>query len=76
VEGAGDEGQKIAWIAFRVPLAGNAGPFMHLHIAARGKYDTGVFGYNFIRRGHKHGLRIVGTLKSEPDLNVLAIFER
>jgi hypothetical protein len=49
---------------------------MHLHIAARGRYETGAFGYNFITRGFKHGLRIVGTLKSEPDLNVLAIFER
>jgi hypothetical protein len=27
-------------------------------------------------RGFKHGLRVVGTLKSEPDLNVLGIFER
>ena len=45
-------------------------------VAPRGDYATGIFAYNFINRGLKHGLRLVGTLKSEPDLNVLAIFER
>ena len=29
-----------------------------------------------IKRGYKHGIRLVGTLKSEPDMNVLAIYER
>ena len=46
---------------------------MHLHLGARGKYDTGVFAYNLVNRTFKHGVRLVGTLKSEPDLNVLAI---
>jgi hypothetical protein len=76
VEGAVAKGGKIAWIDFRVPLGGDGPPFMHLHFAARGNYDTGVFAYNLINRGYKHGLRLVGTLKSEPDLNVLAVFER
>ena len=49
---------------------------MHLHIKPRGQYETGTFAYNFIIRAFEHGLRLVGTLKSEPDLNVLAIFER
>ncbi len=76
IEEAVGTGQKIASIDLRVPLGVTSGPFMHLHLAARGQYDTGVFGYNLINRGFKHGLRLVGTLKSEPDLNVLAIFER
>jgi hypothetical protein len=70
------KGGRIAWIAFRVPLNGTKGPFLHLLIAGRGQYETGVFAYNLINRGSKHGMRLVGTLKTEPDLNVLAIFER
>jgi hypothetical protein len=46
------------------------------HVCPAGKYDTGVFAYNFIKRGYKHGLRLIGTLKSEPDMNVLAIYEK
>jgi hypothetical protein len=75
VERAGS-GQKIQWIAYRVSFGDNTGPFLHLALAARGTYDTGVFGYNFINRGTKHGLRLVGTLKTEPDIDVLAVFER
>jgi hypothetical protein len=75
VEGAAERG-RIAWIAFRVPMNGTKGPFLHLYIAGRGQYETGVFAYNLINRGRKHGMRLVGTLKTEPDLNVLAIFER
>jgi hypothetical protein len=68
---------KIAWIDYRVPLGSDGEPpFLHLHIQARGEFETGVFAYNLISRGVKHGVRIVGTLKSEPDMNVLAIFER
>jgi hypothetical protein len=66
----------VAWIDFNVSLAGGDAPFLHLHLVARGKYETGVFAYNFITRGFNYGLRIVGTLKSGPDLNVLAVFER
>lgn len=70
------QGQKISWIDFNVSLRGDRPPFMHLHLVGQGKYDTGVFGYYLIVRGFTHGLRIVGTLKSGPDLNVLAVFER
>jgi hypothetical protein len=66
---------RVAWIAYNFSLDGKGGPFMHLHLAGRGEYDTGVFAYNFLTRGLNYGLRIVGTLKSGPDLNVLAIFE-
>ena len=69
-------GAKIQWIAYRVSFGGDTGPFLHLTVTARGRYETGIFGYNFINRGTKHGLRLIGTLKSEPDIDVLAIFER
>jgi hypothetical protein len=69
-------GTKIAWIDFNTSVAAGMPPFMHLHLAGHGEYDTGTFGYNMIVRGFNYGLRIVGTLKSGPDLNVLAIFER
>ena len=68
--------QKISWIDFNVSLSDGRPPFLHLHLAGRGEYDTGVFGYYFITRGINYGLRIVGTLKSGMDLNVLAVFER
>ena len=48
----------------------------HLHVDAHGDYDTGVFAYNLIRRGWRFGLRIVGSLKSQLALNVLAIYEK
>jgi hypothetical protein len=66
---------RIQWIDFRVPV-GTAGESLHLHISPAGKYDTGTFAYNFVRRGYEHGLRLVGSLKSDPDMNVLAIYER
>jgi hypothetical protein len=70
------EGKPLNWIAYRVALPGNDEPFLHLWVSARARYDTGTFAYNFVKRGFKHGLRIVGALKSEPDLNVLAVFEK
>jgi len=69
-------GSQVSWIDYDVSLDGKEGPFMHLHLAGRAQYETGVFGYNFIVRGLNYGLRIVGTLKSGPDMNVLAVFER
>ena len=68
-------GEKIRWIDYRVPL-NSEGDTVHLHICPRGKEDTGVFAYNLVKRGFKHGFRIVGTVKSEPDINVLAIYEK
>jgi hypothetical protein len=72
------KGRPLNWIAYRVALpgVGKDQPFLHLWVAGRGRFDTGTFAYNFVKRGFKHGLRIVGTLKSEPDLNVLAVFEK
>jgi len=75
VEQVVGDGGRIEWIDYRVPLEPNRQP-LHLHIEGRGRYSTGTFAYQLIARGYFHGLRIVGTLKSEPDLNVLAIFEK
>ena len=75
VEQAASEHKRIRWIDYRVPLT-HEGDTLHLHISPAGEYDTGVFAYNFIKRGFKHGLRLVGTLKSEPDMNVLAIYDK
>jgi hypothetical protein len=69
-------GSQVAWIDYNVSLNGVRRPFIHLHLAGRGQFDTGVFAYNFIVRGLNYGLRFVGTLKSGPDMNVLAVFER
>jgi hypothetical protein len=68
-------GKRVAWIDYRVST-GIGKHFLHLHVAPRGNYDTGSFAYQFVKRGYKHGLRLVGTLKSEPDMNVLAVFEK
>lgn len=75
VEQAAKDRGKVRWIDFRMPV-NKAGDSLHLHIYPAEKYDIGAFAYNFIKRGYKHGLRIVGTLKSEPDVNVLAVFEK
>jgi len=79
VESAGDAGKdgrsdKLAWIDFRVPVG--SARLIHLHCVPDGKAHTGVFGYNFVRRGFRQGTRIVGTLKAGLDVNVLAIYDR
>jgi hypothetical protein len=71
---AAGEGGRIQWIDYRVTLPDQRP--LHLHVCGRGQFDTGTFAYNLVKRGFNHGLRVVGTLKSEPDLNVLAIFEK
>lgn len=75
IEEAASENGRINWIDFRLPLSPE-GDTLHLHMCPQGKYDAGVFGYNFVTRGFKHGLRVVGTLKSEPDMNVLSVYEK
>jgi len=75
IEKAASENGKIRWIDCRLALTAN-GETLHLHVCPAASYDTGVVAYNFVKRGFKHGLRLVGTLKSEPDLNVLAIYEK
>ncbi len=72
-EGVGQN--KIQWIDYRLPVS-NDGTTLHLHICPRGRYDVGTFAYKLIKRGSKHGLRVIGTMKSGPDMNVLAIYEK
>ncbi|MCG9751335.1 hypothetical protein L1D54_12650 [Vibrio brasiliensis] len=74
IEKACEENGDIRWIAFRVPVT-TTGDTLHLHIMPNEKYYTGTFAYNFVKRFYKHGGKLVGMLKSEPDLNVLAIYE-
>ncbi|MEZ3144167.1 hypothetical protein [Halobaculum sp. MBLA0143] len=73
-EAAGEHG-RIEWIDFRLPYT-DEGNTLHLHIQGRGAYNTGTFAYNLVKRGYEHGIRLVGTAKSGPDLDVLAIYER
>jgi hypothetical protein len=74
VEDSIGDGGRPRWIDYR--MAFGTGQELHLHVVARGDYDTGVFAYGIIRRGERFGLRIVGSLKSQPALNVLAIYEK
>jgi hypothetical protein len=67
------DGGRPRWIDYRATFP--SGETLHLHVVARGDYDTGVFACNLIRRGERYGLRIVGSLKSQPALNVLAIYD-
>lgn len=73
VEEAAGAGRRLGWIDFRLHLG--RGRTMHLHAVPAGRAHAGVFGYNFVRRAHRHGARLVGALKSGLDLNVAAIFE-
>lgn len=75
IEKAASENGKMRWIDYRLPLTKD-GDTLHLHICPRESFDTGVLAYNFVKRGSAYGLRLVGTLKSGPDLNVLAIYEK
>jgi hypothetical protein len=75
IEKASSDNGRIEWIDFRLPL-GTDGDTVHLHVCPRGKYSAGTFGYNFVRRANNHGARLVGTLKTKPDMNVLAIYEK
>jgi hypothetical protein len=75
IESQVGSGGRVRWIDYRFPLSSD-GETVHLHLAGHGSFDTGVFAYNLVRRGFEHGLRLVGTLKSGQDINVLAIFEK
>ena len=75
IEEASQQNGRIRWIDVRLPI-GNSGETLHLHVVPAGGYDAGVFGYNFVRRAFKHGVRLVGSLKSEPDPNVMAIYDK
>jgi hypothetical protein len=75
VEKSASTNGRIRWIDYRVPLTGE-GHTLHLHVSPSGTYDTGVFAYNLIKRGLTHGVRLIGTLRSGPAMNVLAIYDK
>jgi hypothetical protein len=75
LEAAATENGRIEWVDFRVPL-NDVVDTMHLHIDVAGKYNTGTFAYRLIRRGVGHGMRVVGSLRDGPDVNVLALYEK
>lgn len=75
IEEASAEHGRVEWIDFRVVVDGT-GRSVHLHLESRGRYFTGAFAYMVVRRVVGHGLRLVGTLKDGPDLNVLAMYEK
>ncbi|WP_181790779.1 hypothetical protein [Myxococcus llanfairpwllgwyngyllgogerychwyrndrobwllllantysiliogogogochensis] len=75
IEDAASKHGRIRWIDYRLPI-GADGDTLHLHIQANEAYDTGVFAYNLVKRASKHGVRLVGTLRSEPDMSVLAFYDK
>jgi hypothetical protein len=74
-DAAREQKSRIEWIDYRL-LINDDGDTMHLHLEADRRYFTGTFAYRLVRRCYRHGMRIVGTLKDGPDLNVLAIYEK
>jgi hypothetical protein len=67
-------GGRIDWIDFRIVGFDTGVPVpIQLHLSPRGQFSMGTFAYQLIRRGEKHGIRLLGTLKKGEDVNVLAI---
>lgn len=75
VEEAASENGRIQWINFRLPL-NDAGDTLHVSFSPGGGYDTGTFGHDLIMRGADHGIRLVGTMRSEPGVNVMAVYDK
>lgn len=75
IEEAAAENGPINWIDYRIPLS-TEGETLHIHVSGRGNYHTGTYAYYMVRRAYEFGLRLVGTLKTEPDMNVLAVYEK
>jgi hypothetical protein len=68
------DGGRPRWIDYKMTFTTGEEP--NLHAIVHGEYDTGVFAYNLIRRGWRYGLRIIGSLKSQPALNALAAYDK
>lgn len=68
---------RFEWIDFRMAWGDGGDPSpLHLHVCPNGEYAMGTFAHAFVRRAFSNGVRIVGTLKTGGDINVLAIYER
>jgi len=65
----------LRWVTYCVPINEENDTFS-LRFSPTGKFDTGVFSYSLIWGGYKNGIRLVGTLKAGPELNVLAAYEK
>lgn len=76
IEESTSAGSRIDWVDYRIisKPGTNIIP-IHFHLTPRGKYNTGTFAYQLVRREFKYGIKIVGTLKKGEDINVLAIYE-
>jgi len=48
---------------------------LHLHLEPMGDFTTLTFAYSMVKRAQKHGLRLVGTMRSGPSMYVLAAYE-
>ena len=75
IEAQAAEHGRIQWIDFRVSVS-TAGDTLHVHLVPDGKYDTGNIAYRLVKRGFRHGIRLVGTLQSGPDMRVLAVYDK
>ncbi len=73
IEGAGKS--RIDSIDYRVRLPGTSGETLHLHLEPKGGFPTLTFAYSMVKRTEKHGLRLVGTMRSGPSMCVLAAYE-
>jgi len=81
IEAAADqEASRFDWLDFRALVDLDKVTTLseppHLHFVPRGEYSTGTFAYQLVRRASRFGVRIIGTLKSGQDINVLAVYER
>lgn len=70
-----NENSRFDWIDFRLVWSSSGSP-SHLHMVPKGRYPTGIFAHALVKRAYSNGVRIVGTLKSGGDINVLEIYER
>lgn len=66
---------RIDAIDYRVRLPEASGAPLHLHLEPRGRFPTLTFAYSMVKRTEKHGLRLVGTMRSGPSMCVLAAYE-
>lgn len=70
-------GTRPQWVSYHAMLSSSDKESgLHLDVRGHGGYDTGMYSRDLVWRGYRYGLRIIGTLKSGPAINVLAIYER
>lgn len=75
--GRSHDGSRFEWIDFRMAWGEEGTPSpLHLHVCPRGQYSMGTFAHAFVRRAQSNGVRVLGTLKTGGDINVLAIYEK